>query len=177
MADQRHDLERTAGETPAPQSVDNPSTSFEPSDANIRGIFIVGLVLGAFCVGSMIGMVWLFDLFANRMGGVPGPAAELSPREMRFAREPRLEHLPSPTDEQQTVIDANRAAPGWVDRDQHVARISSDLAMKILPSKYPTPPPAPEATKPQDKQLTAERSHPPGPSSSGRIVETNDGKR
>ena len=42
MADQRHDLERPADETPAPQSVDNPSTSFEPSDANIRGIFIVG---------------------------------------------------------------------------------------------------------------------------------------
>jgi hypothetical protein len=125
----------------------------------------------------MIGMVWLFDLFANRMGGVPGPAAELSPREMRIPREPRLEHIPSPSDEQQAAIDGSRAAPGWVDRDQQIARITINEAMRILPSKYPTPPPAPETTSPEDKHLTAKRTHPPGPSSSGRIVEKHDGQR
>jgi hypothetical protein len=171
------DLERTAGETPAPQSVGNPSTSFEPSDANIRGIFIVGLVLGAFCVGSMIGMIWLFDLFANRMGSVPGPAAELSTREMRFPREPRLEHIPSPTDEQQAAIDSSRAAPGWVNRDQQIARIPIRDAMKIVASQLQSSSPTPDKTTPEDKHLTVERTHPPGPSSSGRIVETNDGQR
>ena len=177
MADERPDLERPADEAPAPQSVENPSTSLEPSDANIRGIFIVGLVLGAFCVVSMIGMIWLFDLFANRMGGVPGPAAELSPREKRFPREPRLEHIPAPTDEQQAAIDGSRAAPGWVDRDQQIARIPMRDAMKIVASQLQSSSPTPDKTTPEDKLLTAERTQLPGPSSSGRIVETSDGKR
>jgi hypothetical protein len=171
MADERDHLERGAGETPAPQSADNPHTSFEPSDANIRRIFVVGLVLGVFCVMSMIGMIWLFDVFANRMGGAPGPAAELPARDMRFSREPRLAGLPSPTEEQQTAIDASRGAFGWVDRDRQIVRIPVHDAMRIVASQLRASSPAPDTGTPEDKHVTAERTQPPGPSSSGRIVE------
>jgi hypothetical protein len=171
MADELDDLERAAGETPEPHTVENPDTSFEPSDANIRGIFRVGVVLGVFCIVSMIGMIWLFDLFATRMGGVPGPAADVPAKDMRLPREPRLEQLSSPSDEQQRALDAERAAYGWIDRDKRIARIPIAEAMKMLPSKYSAPPTAPSETSQEDKHLTAERTHPPGPSSSGRIVE------
>jgi hypothetical protein len=163
------DEQLPAGETPAPQSAENPQTSFEPSDANIRGIFRAGLVLGVFCIVSMIGLIWLFDLFAHRMGGVPGPAADLAATDMRLPREPRLEGLSSPTDEQQKTIDAQRATYGWVDRDKRIVRIPIAEAMKMLPSKYPAPPAEPAAT--EDGHLTYERTHAPGPSSSGRVVE------
>ncbi len=166
MADEQHELERPAN---APQSAENPLTSFEPSDANIQGIFRVGIALGVFCIISMIGLIWLFDLFARRMGGVPGPAAELPAKDMRLPREPRLESLSSPAGEQQKAMDAERASYGWVDRDKRIARIPIAEAMKMLPSKYPAPPAPPAAT--DDKQLALERTHPPGPSSSGRIVE------
>ena len=163
------DEQRPAGETPAPQSADNPHTSFEPSDANIGGIFRVGVGLGVFCVVSMIGLIWLFDLFASRTGGIPGPAAESPTKDMRLLREPRLEGLSSPTDEQQQAIDAERATYGWVDRNKRIARIPIAEGMKMLPSKYPAPPAEPAAT--EDRHLTYERTHPPGPSSSGRVVE------
>ncbi len=169
MADEQHDLERAAGKAPEPQSAENPHTSFEPSDANIRGIFRVGIALGVFCVVSMIGMIWLFDLFAHRMGGVPGPAANLPAKDMRLPREPRLERLSSSADEQQTSLDAERARYGWVDRDKRIARIPIAEAMKMLPSKYAEP--AAPAAATDDKELAFERTHPPGPSSSGRIVE------
>jgi hypothetical protein len=117
----------------------------------------------------MIGLIWLFDLFAHRMGGIPGPAAESPAKDMRLPREPRLEGLSSPTDEQQKSLDAKRASYGWVDRDKRIARIPIAEAMRMLPSKYPAPTAAPAAT--EDGRLTYERTHPPGPSSSGRVVE------
>jgi hypothetical protein len=171
MADEQHDLERAASAPQTPQSVENPLTSFEPSDANIRGIFRVGIALGVFCVVSMIGLIWLFDLFARRMGGVPGPAAELPAKDMRLPREPRLESLSSPAGEQQKAMDAERASYGWVDRDKRIARIPIAEAMKMLPSKYPAPPKKPQEASREEKHLELERTHQPGPSSSGRIVE------
>jgi hypothetical protein len=169
MADEQRDLERTPDVSGVPNAAENPHTSFEPSDANMGGIFRVGLGLGIFCVLSMIGLVWLFDQFAHRLGGVPGPAAELPAKDMRFPREPRLEGLSSPTDEQQRALDAKRASYGWVDRDKRIARIPIDEAMKMLPSKYAASRNAPAAT--EDEHLTYQRTHQPGPSSSGRVVE------
>ncbi|HEV3417835.1 MAG TPA: hypothetical protein VG056_13500, partial [Pirellulales bacterium] len=58
--------------------ISNPSTAFESSDASLRGVVISGVVLGVVSVAIMLAMIRAFDLFAHRVGGVPGDETEMA---------------------------------------------------------------------------------------------------
>ncbi|HEV2970475.1 MAG TPA: hypothetical protein VGY55_10825 [Pirellulales bacterium] len=149
------------------QEPSNTSTAFEPSDASIRGIVISGAVLGMVSVAIMLAMVRAFDLFARNAGGAPGRETETTAREMRWPRAPRLEGLPPELADKQSRIDASHAGYGWIDQKRQIARIPIEEAMKLLVSESPAPP---TGKQPANERLEFQRTHPPGPSSSGRVA-------
>src|SRR5207244_12143121 len=107
-------------------STRNPSTDFEQRDISIRGLVITGAALGAVSVAAMLGLLWLFDHFSNRVGGTNQVMSRLAPERMPQPREPRLEALPPkgtdrtlgmPAIERQKQIEAAHAGDGWNDRE------------------------------------------------------------
>jgi hypothetical protein len=157
-----------AEERRSQQEISNSTTAFEPSDASIRGIVISGVVLGVVSVAIMLAMVRAFDLFAHHVGGMPGTETEMTTQEMRWPRLPRLEGLPAEPAERQTSIDASHAGYGWIDREHQIARVTIEEAMKMVVDKTRAPQ-IPEKRQ-ADRRLDYERTHPPGPSGSGRVT-------
>ena len=179
-------VEHEAGETgQIDDRTRNPSTDFERRDVNIRGILLAGVALAAVCVVSLVGLVWFFGHLANRSGGTASAMLLLSPEKMPLPSEPRLEALPPkgtarplgmPAKEMQKTIEARHAGYGWVDRDKQIVHVPIEEAMKMVPGTLakPTSPSAPSKQSSDEKRLQTERTHPPGPSSSGRIVGSGD---
>jgi hypothetical protein len=160
----------------------NPGTDFERSDANIRGILLAGVALAAVCVVSMVGLVWFFGHLANRSGGTASATLVLSPEKMPLPSEPRLEGLRQkgtalpfgmPAKEMQKTIEARHAGYGWVDQDKQIVHVPIEDGMKMVAGTMakPSPPPAPNKQPSDETRLQTERTHPPGPSSSGRIID------
>jgi hypothetical protein len=154
----------------------NPGTAFEPHDANVGGILIAGIVLAGVSLASMLGMIGLFGHFSDRLGGTSSATVKLSPDRMPMSRQPRLEGLGSPAVELQQRVEASHGGYGWVDREKQIVHVPIEEAMKVIGGKLRSAAPAtaPAKQSPAEKQLQAERSHPPGPSSSGRIVESGE---
>jgi hypothetical protein len=154
----------------------NSGTAFEPRDANVRGILFVGIALGGVSLAAMLGMIGLFDHFSSRLGGASGAAVQLSPDRAPMPRQPQLEGLGSPAVEMQRRVEASHAGYGWMDRERQIVHVPIEEAMKLIGDKLrsATSPSASEKQSPAEKRLQSERSHPPGPSSSGRIVGSSD---
>jgi hypothetical protein len=150
----------------------NPGTAFEPRDANVRGILFAGIALGGVSLAAMLGMIGLFDHFSSRLGGASSAAIQLSSDRAPMPQNPRLEGLGSPAVEMQQRVEASHAGYGWVDRERQIVHVPIEEAMKLIGGKLrsATPPSASEKQLPAEKRLQSERTHPPGPSSSGRIV-------
>ena len=175
MAESANNLQRSDDRTR------NPSTDFEPRDVNIRGLVLTGAVLGGVSLAAMLGLLLLFDHFSNRVGGTNEAMSRLAPERMPMPREPRLEALPAKgadrslgmsAIEMQKTIEAAHAGYGWLDRDKQIVHVPIEDAMKMTLKTMAKPAPAPVAEKrtATEKQLEAQRTHPPGPSSSGRII-------
>jgi hypothetical protein len=169
------EIQRTEVER-ADHDARNPSTAFEPRDANVRGIVIAGIALGGVSLAAMLAMIGLFDHFSDRFGGQPSAAAQRTPDRLPMPRQPRLEGLGSPAVELQQRVEASHGGYGWVDRERKIAHVPIEEAMKLIAGKLRSvaAPPATEKQSPAEKRLQAERTRPPGPSSSGRIVGSGD---
>jgi hypothetical protein len=157
----------------AAHDVHNPGTAFEPRDASVRGILTAGVVLAGVTLASMLGTIELFDHFSSRLGGTSSATVPLSLDSMPMPRQPRLEGLGSRAIDLQQRVEASHGGYGWVDRKKQIVRVPIEDAMKLIGGKLRSAAPLSSAEKqsPAEKQLQAERTHPPGPSSSGRIVE------
>jgi hypothetical protein len=165
------EIEHIQGERMA-HDASNPGTAFEPLDANVRGILFAGIALGGVSLAAMLGMIGLFDHFSSRLGGASSAAVQLSPDRFPTPRQPRLEGLGSPAVEMQQRVEASHAGYGWVDHERQIVHVPIEEATKLIRGKLRSsvPPPASEKQSPAEKRLQSERTHPPGPSSSGRIV-------
>jgi hypothetical protein len=169
------EIEHIQGERVAHDAC-NPSTAFEPRDANVRGILFAGIALGGVSLAAMLGMIGLFDHFSSRLGGASSAAIQLPLDRAPMPRQPRLEGLGSPAVEMQQRVEATHAGYGWVDRERQIVHVPIEEAMKLIGGKLQSSvlPPASEKQSPAEKRLQSERTHPPGPSNSGRVVGSGD---
>jgi hypothetical protein len=106
----------------------------ETRDVSMRWMVISGVILVLLLIAAFVTMRWTFDLFEARearrqsepatLVSDPGPGR---PPEPRLQANPRLE-LQEMRAEENEVLQSY----GWVDRDQGVARMPIDEAMKIV---------------------------------------------
>jgi hypothetical protein len=168
MVETRHEPATAIDSEPA-----NPSVAFEPSDASVRGLFFAGATLCAVCVSSSLVVLAVFNLLAARSAGLPVGQTATSFVPARYPAGPQLEGIESSAAERQAKVDAAHAGYGWVDRDKKIVRVPIVEAMKLLPSRLSSAPAPPPEKSPEEKRLAAERTNPPGPSASGRIIDTS----
>jgi hypothetical protein len=107
---------------------------YETRDVSLRWMAISGVILVLLLVAAFVTMRWTFDLFASRearrqpepatLVADPGPGR---PPEPRLQANPRLD-LQEMRAEENVILQSY----GWVDRDQGVARMPIDEAMKMV---------------------------------------------
>lgn len=174
-------------ETPDASDIRNPDTAHEESDVNTRGIlwfvlFLAGLIFVALLL--LRGMFNLFEGWARTAEGERPPMARTS--EERLPPEPRLQSAPGFEAEGQSLELKEPQAEwrvverkwqeelnsyGVVDKDQGVARIPINEAMKIVAQKGIQPV---KQNSNQSGQAPNAKQQQPSESSSGRQMENKE---
>ncbi len=127
--------------SPDPPTHDSPNTQHEESDVHPTGIALAAAGLVVVGVLVQFGSVWLFDcLESSERRARPTPSGIALQEEERLPPPPRLEginqmeareHDRSPL-RRYSQEDARLTSYGWVDKNQGIAHIPIDQAMKLI---------------------------------------------
>jgi hypothetical protein len=123
-------------------NLDNVGVHHEESDVNVRAIFGSGAALLAMTLVALLGVWWLFDVFATSESGT-APKAPLAVGQTRIPPQPRLQVAPREDLRMfRAQEDARLHSYEWVIREAGVVRIPIDEAIRLtlergLPARDP----------------------------------------